>query len=112
MKLDNGLPLALGLIGLLVAAGVAKDKLGSRSLDDGGGDNGEAYDCPSCGHGPGVILSKTGNLTHCRCRNCGMDFSVRGQYGFAFPTRSILSADYRRGVRDGLEDERDLEEEP
>jgi len=99
MKLDNGLPLALGLVGLLVAAGVAKDKLGSRSLDH---DDDDAEDeCSTCG-GPAAVLGVLGTRTHYRCRHCGADWSVN----------TGPSADYRRGVRDGLEDERDLEEEP
>lgn len=102
MKLpDSGLPLALGLVGLLAAAGIAKERglLGSRSLvarlD---------AECPACG-GLGVPLGRLGNQLHCRCRNCGMDFSQAAR-------REAPSADYQRGVRDGLMDERDLEEEP
>lgn len=108
MKLDNGLPLALGLVGLLVAAGAARERglLGSRGLDsddggDGDGDEG-GLECPACG-GVGVSLGTLGNRLHCRCRSCGMDFSE---------TRQDPSTDYQRGIRDGLMDERDLEEEP
>jgi rubredoxin len=32
-------------------------------------------DCPVC-DGPGVLLGDLGNLTHYRCRNCGMQFST------------------------------------
>jgi len=34
----------------------------------------EDMDCPVC-HGQGVLLGKMGNLTHYRCRQCGMQFS-------------------------------------
>lgn len=111
MKLPNsGLPLALGLVGLLVAAGIAKEHglLGSRSLD-GDDDGDDASDCPACG-GVGAHLGTLGNRLHCRCQDCGMDFSTTVQV-----TQQVTrgpSADYQRGVRDGLEDERDLEEEP
>lgn len=105
MKFNNGLPLALGLVSLLVAAGVAKDKLGSlargsRGLGDHDDDDAED-ECSTCG-GPAVVLGALGTRTHYRCRSCGADWSVS----------TGPSADYRRGVRDGLEDERDLEEEP
>lgn len=106
--LDSGLPLALGLVGLLVAAGAAKERglLGSRSLDDDGDNDADVPDCPACG-GVGVPLGTLGNRLHCRCRSCGMDFSEQQPAAQRGP-----SADYQRGVRDGLEDERDLEEEP
>jgi hypothetical protein len=34
------------------------------------------YVCPACG-GDGGILGQLGQLTHCRCRQCGIDFSER-----------------------------------
>jgi ribosomal protein L37E len=101
MKLpDSGLPLALGLVGLLVAAGIAKDTLGSRSLGDHNDDDAED-ECSVCG-GPAMVLGALGTRTHYRCRSCGADWSVA----------ATPSMDYRRGVRDGLMDERDLKEEP
>lgn len=104
--LDSGLPLALGLVGLLVAAGAAKEwgLLGSRSVDPDD-DEDDVLDCPTCG-GFGRPLGMLGNRMHCRCQDCGMDFSHVVQQ------RQAPSADYQRGVRDGLMDERDLEEEP
>jgi hypothetical protein len=32
-------------------------------------------ECSICG-GPAVPLGQLGSLFHCRCRNCGMQFSV------------------------------------
>lgn len=37
----------------------------------------EIAECPVCG-GPGLLLGQLGNRVHYRCRNCGMDFSERG----------------------------------
>jgi hypothetical protein len=34
----------------------------------------ELPSCPACG-GPGMLLGTLGNLTHYRCRNCGMDYN-------------------------------------
>jgi len=34
--------------------------------------------CPVCG-GPGTGLDVLGNLFHCRCRNCGMEYSEKVQ---------------------------------
>jgi hypothetical protein len=36
----------------------------------------ENPECPACG-GPGMELGALGNLTHYRCRNCGMEFNIR-----------------------------------
>lgn len=31
--------------------------------------------CPKCG-GPPVLLGQLGNVTHVRCRNCGITYAV------------------------------------
>jgi tRNA(Ile2) C34 agmatinyltransferase TiaS len=34
--------------------------------------------CPAC-DGPGFLLGGLGNLTHYRCRDCGVDFSRKAR---------------------------------
>jgi hypothetical protein len=34
----------------------------------------EEHNCPICGGEP-VVMGQLGNRVHCRCRNCGADFS-------------------------------------
>lgn len=36
----------------------------------------EDVECPCCG-GPCYVLGGLGNLTHVRCRNCGIDSSFK-----------------------------------
>lgn len=48
-----------------------------KSDGDDDADDHPSGSCPICG-GPGVHLGNLGARTHFRCRNCGMDFSRRG----------------------------------